>query len=405
MDNHSGMSVIERGIWEHFTMQDGLPDMKIECLFEDSHGVLWIGTHDRGVVSYDGDEFKSYNRRDGLVGNGVFSILEDRDGNLWFGTDQGLCRFNSMGFCEIDLGEPYSFLWGNCIDNKDQLWFGLGGRVGCPPTLCRWDGRRIDLYPVSKIEEAMGESIYKITNDNTGRNWIGGDNFLYKQIGEYNYERIPPPSFHFNGIQDLLSWDNGKIWVAEQNGIWSYIDGEWDQIHQEDRYSPISLSKIQDGRCWMITYDGRLYMYDGIKFHLVHHLNAIVRGGICQDQIGRLWVGTYGMGLYCYDMTRMKVYGDQQGIPANGAECIAEDAEGILWIGTKKGLVNYDGTRFSSIFEEDRLVKKPISSLFIDHRNWLWIGTGNGLVFVSEYEKIKFCVILLSANLWSRNCT
>ena len=82
------------GIWDHFTMRDGLPDMKIECVFEDSRGIIWIRTHDRGVVRYDGDEFRSYTSRDGLAADGVFSVLEDDDGVLWFGTNRGLIAFD-----------------------------------------------------------------------------------------------------------------------------------------------------------------------------------------------------------------------------------------------------------------------------------------------------------------------
>ena len=83
-----------RGMWQQFTIQDGLPDMKIECIYEDSLGMLWIGTHDRGVVRYDGREFETFTRRDGLSGDGVFSIVEDEKGTLWFGANG---RISSMG--------------------------------------------------------------------------------------------------------------------------------------------------------------------------------------------------------------------------------------------------------------------------------------------------------------------
>ena len=57
-------------------MRDGLPDMKIECLFEDSAGRLWIGTHDRGAVCFDGSSFRSFIKAEGLAGDGTFSITE-----------------------------------------------------------------------------------------------------------------------------------------------------------------------------------------------------------------------------------------------------------------------------------------------------------------------------------------
>ena len=74
------------GVWEHYTVQDGLPDMKIESLLVDSKGIIWIGTHDRGVVRFDGDNFEMFTRKDGLAGDCVLSIIEDREGALWFGT-------------------------------------------------------------------------------------------------------------------------------------------------------------------------------------------------------------------------------------------------------------------------------------------------------------------------------
>ncbi len=157
-----------RGIWEHFTMRDGLPDMKIECIFEDSRGVLWIGTHDRGVVRYEGDEFRAYNRRDGLAGDGVFSIIEDREGNLWFGTNQGLTRYNGSKLEILDLKEPCSFLWGSCVDQEGVLWFGLERKPGRPPTLCRWAGEQLELVQVTDRVEPSGESIHKIITDDQG---------------------------------------------------------------------------------------------------------------------------------------------------------------------------------------------------------------------------------------------
>jgi len=100
-DEQVQQSLSGTGVWDHFTMRDGLPDMKIECVFEDSQGVLWIGTHDRGVVRYDGDEFRSYTSRDGLTADGVFSVLEDSDGVLWFGTNRGLIRFDGVNLSTL----------------------------------------------------------------------------------------------------------------------------------------------------------------------------------------------------------------------------------------------------------------------------------------------------------------
>ena len=98
-------------MWEHFTVRDGLPDMKIQCLLEDRHGTLWIGTEERGMVRFDGDRFEAFTTRDGLSGNNVSSVLEDREGDLWFGTNGGLTRFDGRTFEVVPprTGEPGAF--------------------------------------------------------------------------------------------------------------------------------------------------------------------------------------------------------------------------------------------------------------------------------------------------------
>ena len=35
-DKSKRSSINGRGVWQQFTIQDGLPDMKIECIYEDS---------------------------------------------------------------------------------------------------------------------------------------------------------------------------------------------------------------------------------------------------------------------------------------------------------------------------------------------------------------------------------
>ncbi len=68
----------------------------INCLYLDSHGLLWIGTY-RGVSCYDTakNQFLQLNSLDASVfGKVVFSIYEDVNGVFWFGTTEGLIRYD-----------------------------------------------------------------------------------------------------------------------------------------------------------------------------------------------------------------------------------------------------------------------------------------------------------------------
>ena len=96
--NTEELAVQPEFVWEHFTIRDGLPDMKIECIYEDSQGLVWVGTHEGGLACYDGHRFTTYSSEDWLAGNGVFSAIEDDSGYMWFGTNRGLSRFDGGEF-------------------------------------------------------------------------------------------------------------------------------------------------------------------------------------------------------------------------------------------------------------------------------------------------------------------
>ena len=67
-------------------------------------------------------------------------------------------------------------------------------------------------------------------------------------------------------------------------------------------------------------------------------------------------------------------YNAADGLPSNTIYAITQDADGILWIGTRNGLASFDGVRFQSRKEYGR-----VNALAVDRGGRLWIGTTEGL--------------------------
>ena len=67
-------------------------------------------------------------------------------------------------------------------------------------------------------------------------------------------------------------------------------------------------------------------------------------------------------------------YGAADGLPSNTVYAIAQDADGVLWIGTRNGLACFDGVRFKSWKEYGR-----VNALTVDKDGRLWVGTTGGL--------------------------
>jgi len=102
--------------FERLTIEDGLSHNVVNCMLQDSDGMMWFGTPD-GLNRYDGYRFTifRYDRNDeySLSNNRINALFEDSRGDLWIGTDSGLNRYdrNSDRFVRF-LHDP---------DNSDSL--------------------------------------------------------------------------------------------------------------------------------------------------------------------------------------------------------------------------------------------------------------------------------------------
>lgn len=71
------------------------------------------------------------------------------------------------------------------------------------------------------------------------------------------------------------------------------------------------------------------------------------------------------------------------GLSQNYITCVAEDADGFIWIGTKNGLNKYDGYKIIQYNhlpdQENSIPSNYIEIIYLDSHKNLWIGTNNGL--------------------------
>ena len=78
--------------FDHLSIEQGLSQCTVFCIFQDSKGFMWFGTGD-GLNKYDGYRFTDY-RYDpknphSLSSNIIYTIHEDRQGQFWIGTARG----------------------------------------------------------------------------------------------------------------------------------------------------------------------------------------------------------------------------------------------------------------------------------------------------------------------------
>jgi hypothetical protein len=71
---------------------NGLTNNSVNCIFEDSEHILWVGTWD-GLNAYDGRDIRTYrySRSDTCsISNNIIRQITECGGNLWISTDDGI---------------------------------------------------------------------------------------------------------------------------------------------------------------------------------------------------------------------------------------------------------------------------------------------------------------------------
>lgn len=158
----------------------------------------------------------------------------------------------------------------------------------------------------------------------------------------------------------------------------------WSQEQGLPSSTVLSISQSKNGYLWLGTTTG-LIRFDGLRFTVPDELKSL-RGAaaiiLCQliDPTGTLWLGTNGGGLLRYDGKSPQAFSLTQGLPSPTVNALHFDTQGVLWVGTSKGLVRFLKGRF-----DRHVLTDSVWSICKATDSGLLVATfGSGLVHVDE---------------------
>jgi DNA-binding NtrC family response regulator/ligand-binding sensor domain-containing protein len=363
-----------RGVWEHFTVLDGLPDMKVECLAEDRDGMIWVGTHDGGAARYDGEHFECFSTDDGLSCDSVYSITEGLDGTIWFGTSRGLTRYDGKTFEVIDGSQEYSFLWGACVDDDGVMWFGLDRRPGKPAGVIRCDGRTAELIEAGTSGFARGNSVKSIAT--SGRDvYLCADDLHLLNDGVIAELPWPLQRSEMHSFNKLTADQSGELLVLASDGAFRYSGGDARSISSCD--SPgYSASAQCRGEDYLSSYSGSLLRLrkdgsESVELQTGRSVQALL-----SDSSGALWVGTYGAGIVKTEPGRWRLF-DSPSLSVSPTCVAAGGARDRMWVGSTLGLGSASVDRWVPV---NTAPKYPVTAVLSDEEGGVWVGLRNGTV-------------------------
>ncbi|MDT8999530.1 diguanylate cyclase [Paucibacter sp. APW11] len=344
---------------------DGVPDDRIQTLFFDSRGDLWLGSWNGLARLRRGErQFESVfsNSDQELAGRIVSMLAEAPDGRIWAGTQSGELalidpargsgRWIAQDAAGLKRGTAYALV----AINAQELWLGRAGGIERRSVV---DGELLGLlrHDVRKPWGLSANDVRVLMRDRSGWIWLGsygGGVQRYQANSGALWVRRPDLAedspLAEADVRSLLQLRSGEIWAGTNERGIAVLDREL-RLIGAIRPEPERAEGFRGGRV----------------------------GGLAQDAAGDVWVGT-DTAVYRFSAGRELLARYQAG--KGRVRRLLGAADGSVWIGTQDGLYRYrpGETGLSRMLLQDgRALTGDVNALAATVDGGLWIGAESGI--------------------------
>ena len=412
----------ENVLFESLTVKDGLPQMSVLDITQDTQGYIWMATRD-GLARYDGYSFDIFRNDENdtlsISNNYVVSVQEDKNKNLWIGTLYGLNRYNAntetfTRFYHSPIND--NTLSSNeirkiYIDDDNNVWIGTtnGLNLYLPKEnkFLRYCVNPDIDHRVSAILR-IGQTI--LTGTDSGLYTLSLQTNKIKQLSIGNFKEL--------SVKALYKGKNEDIYIGTFNQGLLIIDKNF-KLKEQHLNTPLKDNSLSNNsiRCITANKHGQLLIgtFNGLNIfdpetgnfrsfkQQADNLSGLSHFSIhsvCCDSANTIWIGTWAGGVnYCnldnnnIFQLHSPVYNGKRLLGIVGP--LVKDANGI-WVGMEGGgLLYYENStdkyeRYIPYKSNASNFRSNIVTSLHKKGHLLYVGTNNGILYQFDTRNRQF---------------
>ena len=410
--------------FKHFTPNDEaapLPSASVQKVVQDHLGYIWLAFYSSGLSRYDGHSMENYSVADGLADLTVREVVEDSRGHLWVGSESGLVVSEKplgayeggrrVRFVARVAGTPLvsARIRRNCVGAGRDGWVWIGTQDGL--VRYRFAGDRIESQGIEISTLERPPAVQSMLARRDGSVIIAFNSGRMAQVdanGKVRSGTTSQPAAISTTLASpataMLEARDGSLWGGSVNGnIWRLEQGQPRVIATTLTERIVALIETRGGDLWAASLGtGALRMalaqsadtaaQRGRELLHVTRANQLLGDtlwSLLEDREGNIWFAQNGgVSRLRKDYRAFTAYTARAGVLPDPA-VFAVLPRGVhgdaMWAGTGGGLVAIepDGTT-STLNVAQGMLSNSIYGMSADARGRLWVGTVAGVNVLSR---------------------
>jgi ligand-binding sensor domain-containing protein len=409
--------------YRQFTLREGLPQMQVISMLQDSRGYIWIGTK-KGLACFNGEKFISFTTRDGLADDYIHDLTEDYAGNIWISTSLGLSSFDGNKIISYTLSEPNSYkispapdgrIWMLANERKREMVFGFleNGKYfpqeqNLPEVIAptrqndliyanREKSVLITKYPhIYEYREGKPKIIFTAQDTLIAITTNKGKAFFAHLKDRRNMDILEYKSGQLARVARVVNERlTGKTLLADTLHFSPDYPGFTIYTITPDTFFTTELNDIQknqflydrDGQLWIGSEEGVFQLHSGAFTTFKKEYLPQV-WSINEDHTGKYWFASFHFGLKEFDGTTLRSYPEL--LETKKANFYyfhpSMGRDGTLYFPNSYGILVKSGNTFQSTGTHP-----PYLTTFFDkERDLLWAGSmKKAEVFDAKHQLVR----------------